>query len=597
MTGRTEIRDATTLRALQRWPVGADEAALSPDDHTLLLGGSDGSVRFLDLGTGDVRTASGRHAGPVMRATFGPDGRTAVTAGEDNRVIVWDVAARRHHRDARGPRRTDDEPRDQPRRPDAVHRRARRQGLDLGPHRRAPRSTVRFRIGPLRPSSFSESSLRRPRRPCSAGVHEHRAEPRRTHPRRRSRRRDREPDRRQHAAPDLHVPGRAAGSGAWHGLHPAHAGCSWSAATAGSSESSTRTPAASCSGCPAIDRAAPGCRSSPGSAANPAQLQRRRAADGDRGRRQRRAAVEAAGGPSRSGPRAATAPRSAPSTCRSARTAGRWWWSRNWASRSSTSPTLRRRADLPGASSVRSAQFTPDGRYVVGASCQRLGAYVVDEDVAAGRPGARRPHGRGAVGVGEPGRPHRRHGERRRHDPAVRRGHAEARRRAPARGAQPARRAAVHARRRLPTRDHERRRRPTAGTRGRRHGRSAPARWPDARSRGPSGTMRCRGARTRPRAPPDFRVSVVSPEMTTAPTNDRAARRPTADGWRRSSRVLSRGAAPFVRRSCSSSDPAIACRAWSATFGNCVAGRARRARALPATGAAQLVHAGRRRPS
>ena len=28
------------------------------------------------------------------------------------------------------------------------------------------------------------------------------------------------------------------------------------------------------------------------------------------------------------------------------------------------------------------------------------------------------------------------------------------------------------------------------------------------------------------------------------------------------------GAAPLVRRSCSSSDPAIPCRAWSATFGN-----------------------------
>ena len=56
----------------------------------------------------------------------------------------------------------------------------------------------------------------------------------------------------------------------------------------------------------------------------------------------------------------------------------------------------------------------------------------------------------------------------------------------------------------------------------------APARWPDARSRGPSGTMRCRDGRTRPRALCDFRVSVVSPEMTTAPTNDRAARRPTS---------------------------------------------------------------------
>ena len=91
MPGRTEIRDATSLRVLERWPAGAATGAMSPDDRTLLLGGRDGSVRFLDLGNGRVRTASGRHAGSVVQATFGPHGRTAVTAGEDNRVIVWDV--------------------------------------------------------------------------------------------------------------------------------------------------------------------------------------------------------------------------------------------------------------------------------------------------------------------------------------------------------------------------------------------------------------------------------------------------------------------------------------------------------------------------
>ena len=29
MTGRTEIRDATTLRVLERWPAGADRGAQS----------------------------------------------------------------------------------------------------------------------------------------------------------------------------------------------------------------------------------------------------------------------------------------------------------------------------------------------------------------------------------------------------------------------------------------------------------------------------------------------------------------------------------------------------------------------------------------
>ena len=65
----------------------------------MLLGGRDGSVRFVDLVTGTVRIASGRHDGAVVRAAVQRRRRTAVTAGEDNRVIVWNVeraaAARR----------------------------------------------------------------------------------------------------------------------------------------------------------------------------------------------------------------------------------------------------------------------------------------------------------------------------------------------------------------------------------------------------------------------------------------------------------------------------------------------------------------------
>jgi WD40 repeat protein/DNA-binding SARP family transcriptional activator len=89
--GRTVVRDARTLRAQASWPGGASVASLSPDERTLLLGDRDGSVRFLDLGTGRVRTASGRHDGAVLRGAFSADGRTAVTAGEDNRLLVWNA--------------------------------------------------------------------------------------------------------------------------------------------------------------------------------------------------------------------------------------------------------------------------------------------------------------------------------------------------------------------------------------------------------------------------------------------------------------------------------------------------------------------------
>ena len=86
----TTIHDARTLRALRRWPVAAELAVLSPDGRTLLAGGDDGSVRFLDLVTGAVTPGSGRHDGRVVRAAFSPDGRQAITAGEDSRMIVWD---------------------------------------------------------------------------------------------------------------------------------------------------------------------------------------------------------------------------------------------------------------------------------------------------------------------------------------------------------------------------------------------------------------------------------------------------------------------------------------------------------------------------
>ena len=58
MPGRTEIRDATSWRLLERWSVGARSAAVSPNDRTLLLGGSDGSVRFLKAEI-DIRVFAG----------------------------------------------------------------------------------------------------------------------------------------------------------------------------------------------------------------------------------------------------------------------------------------------------------------------------------------------------------------------------------------------------------------------------------------------------------------------------------------------------------------------------------------------------------
>jgi WD40 repeat protein/class 3 adenylate cyclase len=88
---RTVIRDAATLRSVRVFHDGGTPAAVSPDGKEVALGAPDGSVRLLDLRTGDVRAVAGRHNGAVNGMRFSPDSRTLATAGDDGRVIVWDV--------------------------------------------------------------------------------------------------------------------------------------------------------------------------------------------------------------------------------------------------------------------------------------------------------------------------------------------------------------------------------------------------------------------------------------------------------------------------------------------------------------------------
>ena len=57
----------------------------------MAIGGDDGSVRLIDLATGEKREALGRHGAEVFGARFTPDGRTLVTTGADSSVILWDV--------------------------------------------------------------------------------------------------------------------------------------------------------------------------------------------------------------------------------------------------------------------------------------------------------------------------------------------------------------------------------------------------------------------------------------------------------------------------------------------------------------------------
>jgi DNA-binding SARP family transcriptional activator/WD40 repeat protein len=91
----SSIKDDATLvsdaagRAIREFPVAAPVAALSPDGRLIAFGHRDGSVRLLDIRTGRLRTAEGRHEGPLTAMRFSADGRRLVTAGRDERLIVW----------------------------------------------------------------------------------------------------------------------------------------------------------------------------------------------------------------------------------------------------------------------------------------------------------------------------------------------------------------------------------------------------------------------------------------------------------------------------------------------------------------------------
>jgi DNA-binding SARP family transcriptional activator/WD40 repeat protein len=88
----TVIRDAATMRPVREFPVAGSIAALSPAQGQIAFGTRDGSVRLLDIRTGKLDTGRGRHEGPVIAMRFSADGRRLLTAGRDERLIVWDTA-------------------------------------------------------------------------------------------------------------------------------------------------------------------------------------------------------------------------------------------------------------------------------------------------------------------------------------------------------------------------------------------------------------------------------------------------------------------------------------------------------------------------
>jgi WD40 repeat protein len=95
--GNIHIWDAaggwTDSRVLVKLPAAVTCIRFDPTGATLAAGCRDGTVRLLDVATGEQRRQLGGHAGGVTALDFSPDGRRLAVGSVDRVIRVWDAEA------------------------------------------------------------------------------------------------------------------------------------------------------------------------------------------------------------------------------------------------------------------------------------------------------------------------------------------------------------------------------------------------------------------------------------------------------------------------------------------------------------------------
>lgn len=71
---------------------GVGGLSLSRDGKTLVVAGSDGKIRFIEMATGDVQRTLTGHTNMIYKTTFGPNEKLIASSSRDRTARVWEVA-------------------------------------------------------------------------------------------------------------------------------------------------------------------------------------------------------------------------------------------------------------------------------------------------------------------------------------------------------------------------------------------------------------------------------------------------------------------------------------------------------------------------